>query len=151
MAAKKDCYIYVFREGVVPYYVGKGSGRRFQVQKKKFGLDGDILERGLTEEEAYLREVHWISVLKPTLNRNKGGGGSRACQLLVPLGYRDLITEAEMAAQMKQSEAEYKTMEKMGTQKYVAKMMLGFISEANCARFGLSKVDVNRLRNVVYG
>ncbi len=41
---------------------GKGSGRRFEVQKKNFKLSGEILETFASEKLAYAKEVEFISL-----------------------------------------------------------------------------------------
>ena len=52
----KQVYVYAIKneEGSI-VYIGKGSGRRFEVQKKNFKLSGEILETFATEKLAYAK------------------------------------------------------------------------------------------------
>ena len=72
-------YVYelIDASGVVQY-VGKGSGRRLDVQKRKFALDGRIVRSFDREAKAYAFEVAHIAAAKPIQNICKGGNGSTA-------------------------------------------------------------------------
>ena len=143
-------YIYAFIEGHEVLYVGKGSGRRLKQQEKRFGIPGKILERLSSENEAYAREVHWISELRPTMNRNKGGAGSYSKEV-VPRSVRNVMSLADWKREKAKAQSEYDEMERVGTRKYAATVLLRHVNEANCEGLGLSKVDVSRLREVAYG
>lgn len=56
-------------------YIGKGSGTRLQVQKRRFGALGEIVKTFKSERAAYREEVRQIAVHRPRLNQNRGGGG----------------------------------------------------------------------------
>lgn len=75
MAAKRF-YVYKFAQDGVTLYVGKGSGRRFAAQCRRFGFVGEIVRYCRSERDAYAQEVRLIKQLNPTLNQNSGGGGS---------------------------------------------------------------------------
>jgi hypothetical protein len=68
-------YVYRIFDGEQTIYVGKGSGGRFNAQKRNFNLDGEILEHCATEQEALQFEMAWITRLKPTANKTAGGDG----------------------------------------------------------------------------
>lgn len=70
-------YVYCLKDGEAVCYVGKGTGRRLEVQKRKHRLDGVVLERCKNETEAFKRERHYIQVFRPFLNRCAGGNGGR--------------------------------------------------------------------------
>lgn len=76
------CYVYALRDGDTIAYVGKGSGSRLNAQKRSFGLEGDKLEDGLTDTQAFAAERKWIAKLSPTLNRCAGGNGNRARRIV---------------------------------------------------------------------
>lgn len=71
------------------FYVGKGSGERLKTTGNrseywkrivaKYGYEASILENGLTEKEAYAREIYWIRHFKTVgqcrANFTNGGDG----------------------------------------------------------------------------
>jgi len=71
-------YVYVIVENGLPIYVGKGSGKRFKVQCRKFGCNGYIAERYRSGIAAYRGEIKLIKELRPELNRHSGGNGGRS-------------------------------------------------------------------------
>ena len=89
----KACYVYRIFDGCETVYVGKGSGRRLEAQKRRFNLDGEVIERDLSDDDAFAR----------------------------------------------------------GQRRYAARFLLTRLNEANCGRYGVSKVDVVRLREVANG
>lgn len=143
-------YVYAFIEGHEVLYVGKGSGRRLKQQEKRFGFAGKIIEHLDDELKAYEREVYWISELRPTLNKNRGGSGSFLTET-VPAALRKSFTLAEWKREERKALAELRRIEEMGTRKYAANVLLRHIDEANCASFGLSKIDISRFREVANG
>lgn len=83
-------YTYAYlREDRTPYYIGKGSGRRYYSRKKtdiKPPKDKSrviLLKQNLTEEEAFRHEIYMIAIFGRKniktgilLNRTDGGQGS---------------------------------------------------------------------------
>ncbi len=134
MAKRKQLYVYRIFDGAVSVYVGKGSGRRLQCQKVKFGLPGEILEEFSSEQKAFDRERFWIAELKPTENKCAGGNGGRCRPKRKP---RRCHTEIEM--------------ERVGPRKHVAQFLLKKLNELNCEGWGVSKIDLFRLREVANG
>jgi len=134
MARKKRFYVYRIFDRHETVYIGKGSGRRLQCQKSKFGLPGEILEEFTSEQSAFDRERHWIAELRPTENKCPGGYGGRCGRKREP----------------KRSKIEI-AMERIGPRKYIAKFLLRKLDELNCEMFGVSKVDLFRLREVANG
>lgn len=74
--AKHYVYELYAQDGSIAY-VGKGSGRRLQVQRRKFGLHGRIVREFDTASAAYRYEVKRIAECKPSLNKCAGGNGNR--------------------------------------------------------------------------
>lgn len=68
-------YVYELFTADGVQYVGKGSGRRLDVQKKKFSMDGRNVSEFGKERDAYAFEVQHIASVKPPMNRCKGGNG----------------------------------------------------------------------------
>ena len=58
-------------------YVGKGSGKRLDVQKKAHQANGVEVARFKKESDAYAYEVERIKSASPMLNKCAGGNGSR--------------------------------------------------------------------------
>jgi hypothetical protein len=137
MATRKqqvECYVYRIFDGEVTVYVGKGSGRRLESQKRRFGLDGVVIEKCKSDDHAFEREVHWIAQLKPTDNILAGGNGGRCRPKPKPRLDR---TFAEI--------------ERIGSRKYSAQILVRKLYEGNCEQYGVSKIDLNRLREVANG
>lgn len=134
MAARKNktFYVYQILDGLIPVYIGKGSGRRLANQKKLFGLEGNIIKEFASEKDAFRFERELISQYRPEHNRNAGGGGG-AKKLRKP---RKFAWEIEI--------------ERVGTRKYVAQFLYRNIKEIqkHCPDI-LSKVD--EIRRVAYG
>jgi hypothetical protein len=57
-------------------YIGKGSGKRLQNQKRKFQLNGEIADYYTKESDAYKAEKLLIAKEKPFLNKCAGGNGN---------------------------------------------------------------------------
>ncbi len=70
-------YVYRIFDGFETVYVGKGSGRRLNSQKSKFGMLGEIIAWFKREGDAYAFEIKMIAELRPTANKHPGGNGSR--------------------------------------------------------------------------
>jgi len=139
MAGKgKDFYVYAILDGETVLYVGKGSGRRSQRSAKNNGGTARILERFSCEDKAFARERYWIAELLPQNNKCAGGNGGR-CQPKkresLPKWYRDTVAE----------------MERVGSRVYAARLLCRKIAEHNCELWGVSKLDLIRLREVAYG
>lgn len=147
-------YVYAIMDGPTVLYVGKGCGRRAYQSSRKHGGEFKIIERLASESKAFERERHWISELLPQNNICPGGNGGRAkpvSKYEMPKRLRGVVSEAEWRRSMKAAEAEYAEMERMGTRTYAAKTLLKFLDERNCEQWGVSKVDLNRLREVADG
>lgn len=85
-----NCYVYAHAttDGEV-FYVGKGSGKRMRVTGNrsvfwkrvaaKHGWNAVLLEEGLTEEAAFVKEIEWIAYYKKIgqarVNLTDGGDG----------------------------------------------------------------------------
>jgi hypothetical protein len=124
-------YVYAIKneEGSI-VYIGKGSGRRFEVQKKNFKLSGEILETFASEKLAYEKEVEFISLHKPSLNKCKGGNGCTATKRrIVKQDYEKLI-------------------ERIGSRACAARLLLSY-NKVNPKMIDQSKVDL--FREVAYG
>jgi len=124
-------YVYAIKneEGSI-VYIGKGSGRRFEVQKKNFKLSGEILETFASEKLAYAKEVEFISLHKPILNKYKGGNGCTAIKKrIVKQDYEKLI-------------------ERIGSRACAARLLLSY-NKVNPKMIDQSKVDL--FREVAYG
>jgi hypothetical protein len=124
-------YVYAIKneQGSI-VYIGKGSGRRFEVQKKNFKLSGEILETFASEKLAYAKEVEFISLHKPSLNKCKGGNGCAATKKrIVKQDYEKLI-------------------ERIGSRACAARLLLSY-NKVNPSLIDQSKVD--EFREVAYG
>ena len=124
-------YVYAIKneEGSI-VYIGKGSGRRFEVQKKNFELSGEILETFASEKLAYEKEVEFISLHKPSLNTCKGGNGCTATKRRI--GKQDYE----------------KLIERIGSRACAARLLLSY-NKVNPKMIDQSKVDL--FREVAYG
>lgn len=155
MAARKATpskfYIYCFREGEAILYVGKGTGCRMRQQEKRFSLPGEILERIDCEDRAYQRERYWISVLKPTENKNAGGGGGFADPNPIPKEIRGQVSLAGWKRHVSAAEKEAMEIERVGSRKYAAGLILRFVNDNNCERLGVSPLNLEKIRAVAVG
>lgn len=80
MAKTPTFTFYVYRilgEQGETVYIGKGTGRRLQQQKRRFQADGEVLRWCRTEDSAYRCERELIAHYNPPLNKSPGGNGSR--------------------------------------------------------------------------
>jgi hypothetical protein len=132
------CYVYRIFDGVETVYVGTGTGRRIDAQKRRFGCDGEIIARDLNDDDAFKAERRWIAELMPTQNVHPGGNGGR-CR-----PKPKTKAEREFAAFERKLHEE-------GPRRHVARFLLRKIDETNCEKVGVSKVDVSRLREVANG
>jgi hypothetical protein len=124
-------YVYAIKnqDGSI-VYIGKGSGRRFEVQKKNFNLSGEILETFASEKLAYAKEIEFISLHKPSLNKCKGGNGCTATKKrIVKQDYEKLI-------------------DRIGSRAFAARLLLAY-NKVNPKMVDQSKVDL--FREVAYG
>ena len=120
-------YVYAVRDCEEIVYIGKGSGRRWLVQQKRFGLPVDVLEHHKSEKDAYAAEVRLIALHSPAHNKCKGGNGP-SCK-------------RKTARKDKWSE----NVNRIGSRRYAA--MLAIAYGANI----LPKSKVEDLRRVAYG
>jgi hypothetical protein len=124
-------YVYAIKneDGSI-VYIGKGSERRFEVQKKNFNLSGEILETFASEKLAYAKEIEFISLHKPSLNKCKGGNGCTATKKrIVKQDYEKLI-------------------DRIGSRAFAARLLLAY-NKVNPKMVDQSKVDL--FREVAYG
>lgn len=135
-------YVYRIFDGYETVYVGKGSGRRLQSQMRYFSMSGEVLEHCTSDDHAFEREIHWIACLKPTANKLSGGNGNRC-------------SPKPLSQEQQKSEREYKRFvkeyEEVGPKRYVARFLLSKLNETNCGIYGLSTIDISRLREVSSG
>ena len=125
MAAK--FYVYRLFDDAGTKYIGKGSGRRLETQKRNKALGGEILAYFFKEQHAYDFEVEKIAELKPSLNMHPGGNGSRAQRLPVEKKPKWLIE-----------------MDKIGSRVYAARALLRF-------DYPFTSSELERLRSVAHG
>lgn len=135
-------YVYRIFDGVQTLYVGKGSGRRLAAQKRKFRCSGEIIEECKSDDHAFEREKHWIAELRPTENMLPGGNGGRVRPKPLSAAAKRAIREFQ------KFEAE---LSEVGPRRYVARFLTRKLAEFNCEAFGVSKLDLNRLRAVANG
>lgn len=108
-------------------YIGKGSGNRLSVQKRVHGIGGREIARFRRETDAYAFEVKQIAERVPTLNKHRGGNGSKVASVYTR---RDpWVVE----------------MDRVGTEVYAAR----FLIERCLKMVDPSKVD--NIRRVAYG
>lgn len=129
-------YVYRIFDGHETVYIGKGSGTRLQDQKRRFGCDGEIIETCKSDDHAFERERYWIKTLMPTANISPGGNGGRVKPRRKTRVYIDSV-EREI--------------EKVGSRRYCARLILSKVNEQVKIRLGLSNLDLNRLREVANG
>jgi plasmid stabilization system protein ParE len=144
-------YIYCFIDGHEIVYVGKGSGLRVKQQAKRFGCEHKILEWLDDEVKAYEREKHWIAQLQPTRNQNAGGGGYVSPVDFVPKQLRGVISARAWRKELEQHARELADIDRIGSRRYAARTLVNKLDERNCETFGVSKVELNRLREVANG
>ena len=130
-------YVYVFEKDGVVEYVGKGCGNRLKAQEKRFGYCGRILEWLQSDTLAFKSERKWIKELKPTENKNCGGGGGRSRKPVKRLSkeYRQFL-------------AEYS---RVGPKRYLARFLLSKINERNWKDYSVSYDELDALRCVACG
>jgi hypothetical protein len=134
MAARKQAYVYLVADGETPLYVGKGTGNRMNVSARRLGGSASVLEECRDETEAFKRERHWIAQLQPTENIRAGGNGGRCRRLRRAVA--DKVT---------------REIERVGSQVFAARALCRKLDETNCEQWGVSKVDLFRLREVAHG
>jgi hypothetical protein len=74
-------YVYALGDLDDPDYIGKGSSNRLKVSARERGVQGVELARFKREKDAYAFEREKIAELAPTMNRARGGNGSRAARV----------------------------------------------------------------------
>jgi hypothetical protein len=105
-------YVYVIHDGDgLPVYIGKGSGRRLEAQRKRFGRQGYVWRRFKSEDAAFAFEARCIAELSPALNRCAGGAGARVTTK-APREYRCPTAIA---------------MQEIGPRRYVARRLFDFV------------------------
>lgn len=155
--AKRDpssFFVYVITSGETPLYVGKGCGNRHKVSARKFGGQPRILEMCGTDQEAFDREKHWIAELRPSENKTAGGNGNTSrppCKYDLPKSLIGIVSKRDWRAAVRADERVYQEIKRVGSQVYCARSLVSRLDEGNCERFGVSKVDLSRLREVAHG
>lgn len=132
--AQRMCYVYLLSDGPTPIYIGKGTSKRAQASRRKHGGDISYLETGLSDDAAFEREKFWIAEMQPQNNKCPGGNGGRSTPRKAP---RRSKVEIEI--------------DRVGSRKYCAQFLISRLNEANCEKYGVSKVDLSRLREVAHG
>ena len=152
--AARQCYVYVIKDGDAVLYVGKGSGRRRYQSAKRFNAAPDVLEWCATDDVAFERERYWIEQLKPTENKCPGGNGGRT-KAVDPYALPKSLVRVVSAAEWKRSliamRKEFEEIERVGSQKYTARWLCSRLHVGNCEQYGVSKVKLDRLREVAHG
>ncbi len=77
MAGRGEFYVYRIFSGDSTVYIGKGSNGRLAAQKRRFGLEGEVVAYFDDEEAAYAEEVRLIAEFAPPMNKHPGGNGPR--------------------------------------------------------------------------
>lgn len=126
MAEKPRFYVYKFSDAVGVVYVGKGSGRRFAVQQRRFDCDGEIVDWFLTEAAAYAAERRYIASLQPRVNVHPGGNGSRV----------------KVANRIRRKAFWERNFEKIGSRRYAAMLLLA------CERSQPGVVDSSKIEQI---
>ena len=136
MAAKGkvDCYVYAIKAGDQIIYIGKGVGRRASVSARRCGGEWEILKSFTKEDAAFAYEREMIALHKPSMNICAGGNGGRARPKAIPRKPK-WLTEIE----------------RIGTRVYAARFLLTRLDDDNCEQWGVSKLDLSRLRGVANG
>lgn len=134
MAARIDCYVYAVKVDGVIVYIGKGTGRRSRVSARRCGGQPEILKAFTNEDDAFAYERKMIALHGPEMNVCAGGNGGRAKPKPTPRKPKWL---AEI--------------ERIGTKVYAARFLLTRFDERNCEQWGISKLDLVRLREVAHG
>ena len=68
-------YVYRFDSPTACIYVGKGCGRRFDIQRKRFTeYRGHIVAYFKTEQDAFTHELSLIKQLAPAVNKTGNQG-----------------------------------------------------------------------------
>ncbi len=114
--------------------MGKGSGRRLTNQKSRFRLPGEIIETCRSDDHAFERERYWIATLMPTANISPGGVGGRVRPKPKPRRFQWEID-----------------IERAGMRRYIARVLISKLYDGNCEKYGVSKTDLVRIREVANG
>lgn len=157
MAGKKKagiCYVYLLKDGDIPIYVGKGVKGRAKASQRKHGGQIHILEDGLCDDDAFSRERYWIAELTPLNNLCPGGNGGRATprsRFDLPKSLEGEVKPSEWRKFLREQDSEEAEIERVGSKKHTARFLCRKLDERNCEKWGVSKIDLNRLREVAYG
>lgn len=133
MAARQSYVYAVMVDGAIAY-VGKGTGNRLNVSARKHGGQPVVLRECKSEDDAFAYEREMIALHRPSRNLCKGGNGGRA--------------KAKPSPRKPKWLAE---IERIGSKVYAARFLLTRLDDANCEQWGVSKLDMNRLREVANG
>jgi len=134
MAARVDCYVYAVKAEGAIIYIGKGTGNRASVSARRCGGVAEILKRFHREDDAFVYEREMIAMHAPAMNICAGGNGGRA--------------KPKPRAKTPKWLAE---IERIGSRVYAARFLVSRLDERNCETWGVSKLDLFRLREVAHG
>lgn len=157
MAATKTegkFFVYAIMDGPTCLYVGKGCGHRHKASARKHGGEPVILKRFSKELDAFKAEREYIAELLPQNNIAPGGNGGRSTPVSrfdLPKALESLVSKAAWRKSVLEAEAEAAEMARIGTRKYAARSLCQKMDESNCEQWGVSKLDMVRLREVAYG
>lgn len=124
-------YVYALTEGDAIRYVGKGSGRRLQAQRRNHKLEGHEIARFKRESDAYAFEITQIAEHSPPINSHPGGNGSKATPQRQPR--KDKWT---------------RNLEAIGHKRYAARLILEHVWK--CPHI-MSTSELEIVRQVAYG
>jgi hypothetical protein len=157
MAAAREAgrfYVYAIMDGATCLYVGKGCGNRHKASARKHGGQPKILARFNKEAEAFDAEVQYIAELMPQNNVASGGYGGRATPVSrfdIPKALVGIVSKAEWRRGLLEADAEAAAIARLGSRRYAAISLCQRLDESNCERWGVSKLDLFRLREVANG
>jgi hypothetical protein len=131
---RKGWYVYAVRnEHGDMLYIGKGCQDRYLASARRLGGYAEVLELFNGEVAAFKAERKLIAKYRPSMNKTAGGDGGRSRRRIV----REPSWVREINA--------------VGSKRYAARFLLTKLDEDNCASYGVSKVGLNRIREVANG
>jgi hypothetical protein len=112
-------------------YIGKGTGRRLEDQKRRFKCEVRVIKWFKSEASAFKFEAFQITDRSPIFNKKPGGSGGRVKTTALR---KPKLTEIENGIQ------------ELGSRVYVARALLGFDLSR---QIDASKIET--IRQVAYG
>lgn len=144
-------FVYAVMDGDVPIYIGKGTKNRHKVSAKKHCGRAVILERFSCEDSAFAAEARWIEEMSPANNKCRGGNGGRVSNIVLPSYLKGKLTLAEWRCAVRDGIKSDREIDAIGSRRYCAKFLVRKLNEANCAEYGVSTVDLCRLKELANG